>query len=283
MMEVITHGNLLARARNVNSQFGEDGIIEAILAALPSRDKWCVEFGAWDGRYLSNTRRLIDEEGYRGIMIEADTESFSALERSTRGNDRVTCIQGLVGFSEEDGLDRLLEKTPCPLGFDLVSIDIDGNDLHVWAAMKKYRPKVVCIEFNPTIPTSVNFAQPANKNIKWGCSLFALFTLAVKKRYRLVCANEINAFFVTEELWSGSYASCAEDLLSFRKTEPTPTFLFSGYDGTVLLSSDAALGWHGLSIRGRDVQILPKFLRRYPADYTSLQRKLFGLLRRLRG
>ncbi len=61
---------LLNHRSNVHSQAGEDGIIEKILELLPVRDHWCVEFGAWDGVFLSNTRRLIEHAGYSAVLIE---------------------------------------------------------------------------------------------------------------------------------------------------------------------------------------------------------------------
>lgn len=51
---------LLEHKKDVYSQTGEDGIIETILSTIGDRDGWCVEFGAWDGQYLSNTRNLIE-------------------------------------------------------------------------------------------------------------------------------------------------------------------------------------------------------------------------------
>src|SRR5262249_12033568 len=102
------------------------------------------------------------------------------------------------------------------------------------------------------------------------------------KRYRLACANEINAFFVAEEFWTGPFAESEADLPDFRKAEPKPVYLFSGYDGTVLLSSESKLGWHNFPIRCGDVQVLPKYLRRFPNDHSWLQRKLFTLVRRTR-
>ena len=36
--------------------------------------------------------------------------------------------------------------------FDLIVIDIDGNDYHVFDSMMKYRAKCMMVEFNPTIP-----------------------------------------------------------------------------------------------------------------------------------
>jgi hypothetical protein len=45
--------NFNSFGRNVNSQYGEDGITEEILSRLNGSadfgDGYCVEFGAWDG------------------------------------------------------------------------------------------------------------------------------------------------------------------------------------------------------------------------------------------
>lgn len=269
--------DLLSFARNVNSQYGEDGILEEILSRLPEKTGWAIEFGAWDGRYLSNIRRLVDESGYRGIFIEASKSKFLELVESFKDVDNAYCINRFVGYQGDDNLDVILEETPCPLSPDILSIDIDGNDIHVWTAVEKYRPKVVCIEYNPTIPTNVNFKQPPSPGCKWGSSLLALFELGVEKKYRLVCANEVNAFFVDAKLWPYEHADRLERLPQFRKREPEPVYVFAGYDGTVLLSRAQALPWHSLVVSQCDVQALPWFLRKYPHDYNLLQRKLFGL------
>ena len=50
---------LLANSKNVFSQCGEDGIIEAIVSKFPSRDHWWVEFGAWDGILTSATPEIL--------------------------------------------------------------------------------------------------------------------------------------------------------------------------------------------------------------------------------
>jgi hypothetical protein len=38
----------------VTSQDGEDGIIEHVFSRIPPVSRVCVEFGAWDGKHLSN-------------------------------------------------------------------------------------------------------------------------------------------------------------------------------------------------------------------------------------
>jgi hypothetical protein len=94
-----------------------------------------------------------------------------------------------------------LAKTAIPLGFDFLSIDIDGNDFHVWNATRVYRPKFICIEFNPTIPTEIDFVQPASLNISQGSSLKSLVALGTAKRYELASVLQFNAFFVRVDLF----------------------------------------------------------------------------------
>ena len=47
--------------KNFFSQNGEDGVISEILKRLnlKSKEKWCCEFGAWDGIHGSNTFNLV--------------------------------------------------------------------------------------------------------------------------------------------------------------------------------------------------------------------------------
>src|SRR5262249_38692492 len=87
-------------ARSVWSQNGEDGIIEKVLEICAARDRWCVEFGAWDGVYLSNTRRLIVDEGYSAVLIEGDHKKYGELRRNYRDYPNVIPICGMVGFEQ---------------------------------------------------------------------------------------------------------------------------------------------------------------------------------------
>lgn len=265
---------------DVYSQTGEDGVIRKLLEVLPETDRWCVEFGAWDGLHLSNTRHLIEALGYSAVLIEGGAPKFAELRRNYASRPNVIPIHAFVGFAAEDGLDAILSRTPIPLSFDFLSIDIDGNDYHVWKAVSRYRPKAVCVEFNPTIPTEVSFVQPADPSIAQGSSLAALVALGKEKGYELVCVLDWNAFFVLAEYFPrfniGNNAPAA-----LRTDTSAVTQIFIGFDGTVFLRGGKQMLWHAMPLSEARVQHLPSALRKMPTRYNVFEKAAFYAYRRL--
>lgn len=268
---------MLDYSRNVNSQSGEDGILEKVLELLPELDGWCVEFGAWDGVFLSNTRHLIDSKAYSSVMVEANTKRFNTLKAEYGGCDKTHLINAFVGFDVQDSLDVLLADTPIPQNFDLLSVDIDGNDYHVWKAVSVYQPKVVCIEYNPTIPTEISFVQQANPKVQQGCSLLALVELGKAKGYELVSVTPFNAIFVKQEYFPLFGIEC-NDPAVLRVDTKRVTYIFVGYDGHVFLRGRRRMPWHGAELRESRMQALPFFLKRPFHSYNLLQKVAYGVL-----
>jgi len=270
---------LLDFSRNVFSQTGEDGVIAKILELLPERDKWCVEFGAWDGCHFSNTCNLVENAGYSAVLIEPNREKYRELQARVSRRAGVVTLNRFVGFSAPDNLDTILRDTPTPRDFDLLSIDIDGNDYHAWESTTEYRPKVVCIEFNPTIPTEVEYVQPADQKVSRGASLLSLVRLGETKGYSLVCVLPFNALFVRKEDFP-RFGIENNDPRILRKDLTGITYLFSGFDGSVMLSGYGKLPWHNVPYNEKKIQQLPRLFRKYPDDFSPLVRRLFELYRR---
>jgi hypothetical protein len=268
-------------ARNVYSQGGEDGILAAVLHTLPEHDGWCVEFGAWDGRHLSNTFRLIDECGYRGVLIEGDRRRYEALRANFERNDRVVPIHAYVGFDAASGLDRLLATTDIPRNIDVLSIDIDGNDYHAWEAVQEYRPKVVIIEFNPTISNEVEFVQARDGRVHQGSSLLSLTHLARTKGYQLVAATTTNGIFV-DAVYFPLFGIADNSAAKLRQDLQYVTHVFCGFDGHVFLRGSRAMPWHRMQYEESRVQMLPAWCQDYPPNYGRLQRLFWKLARRRR-
>lgn len=191
---------LLNSARDVQSQCGEDGIIEKIFDIIGERSKWCVEFGAWDGIKFSNTCYLVRVKGWTCVQIEGNKTKFAELEANFSSYPGSIRLNEVIGYTPgTDTIDDVLQKTNIPVDFDLISIDIDGNDWHIWKSITRYRPRIVVIEFNPTVPNDVIFIQDRDMYINEGCSLAALIELGREKGYELVCATTLNGIFVVKE------------------------------------------------------------------------------------
>ncbi len=266
--------------KNIYSQTGEDGVIEKILQILPENDRWCVEFGAWDGILFSNTRNLIENAGYSAILIEGSKTKYAELQKNYHSQTNVITINTFVGFTKDDGLDTILAKTPIPFNFDFLSIDVDGNDFHIWKAMSKYHPKLICIEFNPTIPTDVRFVQRADTSLNQGSGLLPLVELGKEKGYELVAVLPFNAFFVDSKYYP-LFEIHDNKPETLRKDLSRITYLFSGYDGTIFLDGCKQLPWHDMPIRESRIQQLPKVLRKYTENYSFVEKIAWRLFRRI--
>ncbi len=192
--------NLNHLRNNVYSQEGEDGIVDYLCSTLDLKKGWCVEFGAWDGKHLSNTRALITEKQWSAVLVEGDPVRFRSLKDQYHGDKDVYVVCAFVGYAAEDPntLDRLLESTPIPKRFELLSIDVDGNDYFIWKALTNYSPAIVIIEANSSFDVNVNFVGEPNSG--QGASAAALVELARRKGYQLV-AHTGNCIFVKDELY----------------------------------------------------------------------------------
>lgn len=123
--------SLLNYRKNIYSQNGEDGIIRELFSRLDINNGWFVEFGAWDGKYLSNTFALV-ERGWKGVEIEGDKTRFLDLQKLTKEYpDQIFPVCAFVSESGEFSLESILEKTPIPHDFELLSIDIDSYDYQI--------------------------------------------------------------------------------------------------------------------------------------------------------
>lgn len=268
---------------NSYSQFGEDGILKECLSRISCvarLDKWCVEFGAWDGVYLSNTCRLIREEGYSAVLVEGDPKRFKELERNIPESN-VLKFNRWVSLTGEQRLESILSETPIPPSFDFLSIDIDSCDWHVWESVKQYRPKIVCIEFNPTIPNCLPYVQQPDFSLRQGNSARALCDLAEEKGYVLAAATIVNLIFVEAALADGVLGETRPTLGELRPEDKMVNYVFSGYNGEVLSTGPVNLLWHRINLGPNRLQVLPKILCKFPDEYTAWQKWYFKLYRKL--
>jgi len=185
--------------KNIYSQNGEDGIIEYIFEKMNIKNGNFVEFGAWDGKHLSNTYKLF-LENWEGIYIESDHKKFKLLIKNFEKEPRISCIKSNVGFDEHDNLDIIIEKSNhLNKEFDFISIDVDGLDYFIFKKMSTYLPKVISIEVNAGHSPVYDEEIPMDKACKnIGQSIKVICDIASQKDYFPLCYTG-NLFLIKNE------------------------------------------------------------------------------------
>ena len=220
--------------KNIQSQFGEDGVIEEIFNRISPLNFHCVEFGAWDGIYYSNTWNLWKNHNWSAILIEGDADKTKELIENTKNFTKVKAINAFVTNEGENSVDNILPKYDLPIDFDLLSVDIDGDEYYIFESLNKYRPKVIVIEYNPTIPPQIELVQDKGEYL--GSSALALINLGVKKGYKAIHITTTNLFFIANEIFDNSNFT-EIDLLKDFKYEFLVNVITS-YDGKPFLSAE---------------------------------------------
>ena len=252
------------RNGNVYSQFGEDRLIEELITRFRAEnllDKWACEFGPWDGIHLSNTANLIINHGYTAVLIEADLVKFKQLQKNMRPYSSIL-INRFVALDGVDTLDNILETTNIPSDFDLLSIDIDGADYWVFEGLIKYRPKIVVIEINPTVPKEISFVNPRDTTITQGSGIKSIAELAHSKGYLVCGITTCNLILIDSK-----FGSLFPDKIVSLQNLPDPlhvTRLWQTSDGKIHTEPNLQLLWHDLVLTPNTIQKIPKIFQFFP-------------------
>ena len=191
---------LVKYRKQVTSQDGEDGIIEEIFKRLGIVKGHCVEFGAWDGKSLANTWDLWHNKKWQALLIECHDKRFSDLEKEYGVLTNLKLVHAMVEVDGENSLTNILKRADYPKDFDLLSIDIDSVDYYVWESLKEFTPKLVVIEYNPSIPPDMEIVDEIGA-VEFGASAAALYKLAISKDYVLATCTRSNMFFVHKSIF----------------------------------------------------------------------------------
>jgi len=231
VIEEISIHSLLRYYKNMYSECGQDGILEYIFNKCAIEKGFFVEFGAWDGSYLSNCRALT-YKGWSGVSIECDASKFSILQRNMPKG--CCAINARVGTGLEAGDGELLIDILKANNIQIddvvfVSIDVDGSDLEIFENLQ-FRPPVVLVEggfnYNPTITSKVqlDYAWKNNQH-----PLSAVIASAEKFGYKAVCffqdtylvRSDYSKFFLNQislsakELYNDAWKFASDDLKQY--------------------------------------------------------------------
>jgi hypothetical protein len=170
------------------SQTGEDGILKHIFRCLGVDAGYLVDIGAGDGWNLSNVRVFLNS-GWRGLLL--DVNAHHGVEQAMVTDENVNAV---------------LDAHQVPADFDLLSLDIDGQDWWVWRALNR-RPKIIIIEVNGNLPGEPPVTVPRyppwshDGSRYYGASFAAMRRLGRAKGYTLIHnRHNLNLFFARNDM-----------------------------------------------------------------------------------
>lgn len=192
----------------VFSQWGEDGIIDWLVSALPSLPEIFIEFGVEDYRE-ANTRYLLQNRNWRGLVIDGSRENMVKLVNEPR--HWMHDLTAVAKFITRDNIDAIITDNGFGGEIGILSIDIDGNDYWVWEAISSVSPVIVICEYSAvfgdihpvSIPYTPDFVRlKAHHSGQYaGASIRALMHLADRKGYTFLgtTSTGVNAFFIRND------------------------------------------------------------------------------------
>ena len=183
----------------VLSQWGQDGVLEKIFDIIGTTDKYFVEFGSSGNDSGMGNTAYLRRRGFDGLLMDGSERPYNNDVTDKR-------YEVKIEFITASNINQLFEKYNVPKEFDFLSIDIDGQDFHVWNRLENYSPRVVSVEMCYHIAPGNDKVMKLDDNWIWpgnhlsGASVTALKKLANKKGYSLVATCMSDAIFVRNDL-----------------------------------------------------------------------------------
>jgi hypothetical protein len=199
----------------VFSQFGEDGILQHLIRNIGPHPDSFVEIGTGDYRE-SNTRFLVQNNNWRGLVIDGG-ESHLKFVLGT-GMAWRHDVEPVSAFVTRENVNALIKDNGYEGDIGVLSIDVDGNDYHLWEAVDVVNPAIVVIEYNALFGATATISVPYDpafvnseahySQLYFGASLGAFVHLAHQRGYRFIgcSSNGANSFFVRDDI-AGSLPS----------------------------------------------------------------------------
>jgi hypothetical protein len=193
---------------NIFTKANEDGILLNIFTKIGTTNKLFIDIGSNDC-INSNCANLAFHHNWSGTFIDGNSKILNRgkyiYQRYFKQQaNRFLFTQAIV---TTQNINKILSTTCYPKQIDLLCIDLDGNDYHIWNAIETILPRVVVVEVQVEkgnkefIPPYTTDFELYEDDTPKGSSPLSMVQLANKKGYQLVAVNKgcYNLFFVRED------------------------------------------------------------------------------------
>jgi hypothetical protein len=198
LMRDATPDNPALAGYKMYSQTDEDGIIAEIFRRIGEGNRTFFEIGCGNGTE-NNTHALL-LAGWRGTWVDASTAHIDSIARWIPLETPI--LRVLKTKVTRENVSSIIGANDV----DFLSIDIDGNDLHVLQQIvSTAKPRVIATEYNGKFPPPLAITIDYNATHSWGRDDYHGASIQAfvdgLPGYRLVCCNlsGANAFFVRND------------------------------------------------------------------------------------
>jgi hypothetical protein len=236
---------------SVFSQNNEDGILLYLFSEVKFKTRKSIEIGcnvenSTIGLPEANTINLIVNFNFHGLIIDMGASNVDALRHffasciTTRHFHQAADVDNPYSDSgfyspvlvnaqvSTENINQLAADHGFAGEVDLLSVDVDGNDIKVFEAISAFSPRVVVIEVNNRMPFEERKFAPGSLPLRnlgtiaarqsVGASLAEIIGSSEERGFVFVGMNNnlINAFFIRRDVFEGSGLSQArlEDYLN---------------------------------------------------------------------
>jgi len=194
---------------NIFTKANEDGILLNIFTKIGTTNKLFIDIGSNDC-INSNCANLAFHHNWSGTFIDGNSKilnrgKYIYQKYFKQKSNQFSFIQATV---TKQNINEILSTTSYTKQIDLLCIDLDGNDYHIWNSIDALLPRVVVVEVQVEkgnthfIPPYTTEFELYEDDTPKGSSPLSMVQLANKKGYQLVAVNKgcYNLFFVQEDL-----------------------------------------------------------------------------------
>lgn len=207
---------LRSYTKKITSQNGEEGVVQHLLEKIYKKkisdvtDLELCDIGSGDGFFLSQVYYFVKNFNFKSLLIDGDENHINHSKKFFEKKHFV--YHENLFIDKINKIEYFLDKYKFKKNLDLLSIDVDGQDYHLFKNLKNYKPKILIIETNMTMRKDSIIIEKEQKSaddyIGIGSSPRAIYELAKKKGYKLCLQMFNNLIFIDDKYF---------DLLDFSK------------------------------------------------------------------
>ena len=203
--------NLIPYGFKVYSQSDEDGIINEIFKRIGTTNKRFLEFGV---NSTNNNTTFLLLNGWTGVWLEA---SNSKVIRTKKKYEVLLKKNKLRIYKKKitaENINKVIKSINFKGVIDLLSIDIDGNEVYLLNKLSQIKPRVIIVEYNAKFPPPIRKCIKYDPKFIWkyddyfGTSLQLLEDNLKNFGYVLAGCNilGVNAFFIKKKLVQNKFS-----------------------------------------------------------------------------